>query len=383
MAIDGGQDTAGAVRLNLNAQNNRIVQFKEPILVPPFNPYAKVTSGLPGYMPWKHMSPVIPNIDRLELDMQFTADTLPASLFHYRYAREAGNGNLEEVRLNTAAAAFEAHLLLYWYEVPNRITIPRSVTLQTWNMREFIDPVNSGAAVASGAIVSVAGSLLQLRSVPTLIVMHARRNNDDNVNYRARSITADDDFQGTNQTLTAGINSLDAFMEIVDLTVTLGDRPNVISPRFTARELYQLTLKNSKYLGFSLSYEDWVGRVVQTHTQNVVDGTVILQQSKAFIALQPKDIAEKVSSGVFFPTSLQFIITFRARNGAFHVPSGAPQVYRMFTHVYIGKHWLTVEPDRAQYQEQNIPLESALRASVPSLVSSGGAGGGDAYTSKF
>ena len=385
MSVDGGIDTGGAMNLNLAGLNNRTVSVQEPLLCPPFNPFGKVTSGLPGYLPWKWMSPVIPNIDRLEIDLQFSPDTLSPGALYYRYSEDAA---IREISINTAN--FQAHLLLYWYEIPSTMSIPRQIRLQTWNMREFIDAV-PGSPLADGTVVQVTGNLLQLRSVPTLITIHARKDNDNAVGYRARNMFRDDDAAGTGATVNDGINSLDSFMEIVDLTVILGDRPNVISPTFTSRELYQLTLKNSKYDGFSLSYADWVGRVVQG---TVLTGGVtptaanIIQQSKAFIALQPKDIAEKVSSGVFFPTSLQFVVRLRARSDANGLNTGVAKGYRMFTHVYVGKHWLEIEPDRAQYQEQNIPLESALRASKPSLVSDTSIGSlrnlsDSAYTSKF
>ena len=395
MSIDDG---TGLVRQNLNAQNNRTVSHQEPLLCPPFNPFSKVTSGLPGYMPWKWMSPVIPNIDRLEIDVQFAPDTLAAGVFHYRVSHPDGGG---KKRLVIPTDTFGANLLLYWYEIPSTMSIPRQIRLQTWNMREFIDQVDAGTALAAGQIRTVTGNLLQLRSVPTLITLHARRDNDNATTYQARSFFDETKLDGTGATiLPGGVDSLDNFMEVVSLTVILGDRPNVISPTFTSRELYQLTLKNSKYFGFSLPYNDWRGPLAEHITGGggvagdggianaATDGQLQVCQSKGFIALQPKDIAEKVSSGVFFPTSLQFVVTYRARAGAYGEDPAANLSYRMYTHVYIGKHWLEIEPDRAQYQEQNIPLESALRASKPSLVSDTSIGSlrnlsDSAYTSKF
>ena len=385
----GGAITAGVGVANLAATNAVTYSYQEPLVCPPFNPFAKVTSGLPYYMPWTWMSPVIPNIDRLEVDIQF--NRLDAGIFNYRYAHATGNV-LQSVRVNDTDAGFRADLLLYWYEIPSTISLPRNVKLQTWNMREFTDSIGD---VANGVVTQeITGQLLQLRSVPTLITVHARRDNDVAAYIsQASNSTSSLAIPGANANVSA--SSLDNFMEIVSFQVVLGDRPNVISATFTPQELYRLTLKNSKYMGFSLSFDDWVGRVVPKRIAPTNDspglpeatGQQQIQQSKAFVALQPKDIAEKISSGVFFPTSLQFRVTYRARSGAYG-QAGNDLSYRMFTHVYTGKHWLEIEPDRAQYQEQNIPFEAARRAGVPSLVSDSSLGSvrdlaDSAYTSRF
>lgn len=381
MQVLDGVDKGGVLSLNLQADApavDAVISHQEPLLCPPFNPYGKVKNGLPEYLPWKHMSPVIPNIDRLEIDIQFNPTKLAAAIFHYRYANTGADTARRAIALNSGPSQLEAHLLCYWYEIPSTMNIPRSITIQTWNMREFQDTVG---AVNNGAMIDITGNLLQLRSVPTFIVLHARRDQDAGT-YQPICWTSDSNRDGNDATVAGGNDSLDNFMEIINLQVILGDRPNVISASFTSRELYQLTLKNSKIDGFSLSYADWLGRMCPRTVANVPAAAVVIQQSKCFVVLQPKDLAEKISPGVVFPTSLQFVLKLRARHGAFG-QTGGNRTYRLFTHVFIGKHWLQIETDRAQFQEQNILLESALRASKPSLVSSSGQLADSAYTSRF
>ncbi len=55
-------DDAGAPAI----ANNSIVIVTEPLISPPFDCYSKVDKAkMPDWSPWKWMSPVIPNIDRL------------------------------------------------------------------------------------------------------------------------------------------------------------------------------------------------------------------------------------------------------------------------------------------------------------------------------
>lgn len=369
------------------------ISHQEPLIVPPFNPYAKVARDIPGYLPWGKMSAVIPNIDRLEIDIQFNPSNITAGAMFYRYAHADTNNEVKNLIFTDLAA----DLLLYWYEVPTDMSIPRSVDLQTWNLREFQSPVTGGTVVVgtrpANAILT---DLLQLRSAPSFIILHAQRRHDE-ATYRCRSMQADDDYLGTGAAGSASLvgapannanHSLDPFMEIVDLNIVLGDRPNVVSTQFTQRELYYLTLKNCKLGGFSLPFDQWAGPYCQNIRmagQAVDDGALPSggyehQQSKCFIVLQPKDIAEKISSGIFFPTSLQFTVNVRAKDGACGLRGGV-HLYDLFTHVVVAKHMLRLEPDRAQYQEQSMTLDAAEAALKPGIVGTGGAVTGGALAS--
>ena len=392
--------------------NNRRVHHLEPLIVPPFNPFAKVAGNdMPGYLPWGHMSPIIPNIDRIEIDIQFDQARIAAGTMYYRYAGAVANGN--EVKLmafNSDVNSFQAHLLLYWYEVPTDMSIPRSVDLQTWNLREFQTPINT---VNNNVIrTNVTTDLLQLRSVPSYIIIHARRKQDVSA-YVCASVSSDSNFRGLTAAGGSTANgigqaipnhSIDTFLQIQSLSVILGDRPNVISTQFTQRELYYLTLKNCKSQDFSLSFGQWLGPMaLHTFAVGVSENVAAIlaidssagvfpsqinnangipdvatdmrfQHSKSFVVLQPKDIAEKISPGVFFPTSLQFLINFIAKDGVSGF-EGANLAYDVFVHVVVAKHMLRLEPDRAQYQEQSMTLDAAESALKPGIVGGALTGG--------
>lgn len=352
----------------LNAANSLVISHQEPLIVAPFNPFA-VVKGVPSYLPFGNMSPVIPNIDRIEVDIQFNSDKLAAGTMFYRYAHA---DTVNEVK-RLVVTNLDANLLLYWYELPYQMSIPRSVDLQTYNLREFQSPAVTNTNGVIGLRQSVT-DLIQLRSVPTFIVLHARRDQNA-ASYLCESLSSDDNYFGDDSkgsTNDAGLpidhpnNSIDTMLEIVQLEVILGNRPNVISASFSQRELYQLTLKNCCE-GFSVDYVDWRGAYAPNTILTANDGTVgpkptglyTAQSPKCFICLRPKDIAEKVSDGVFFPTSLQFIVHARAKEGAAGMTGGDVQQYVLYTHVVVGKHFLRLEPDRAQYQEQSFTIDQA------------------------
>ena len=97
-----------------NVQTGGTIVVTESIISPPFDCYSKVDkSKMPGWSPWKWMSPVIPNVDRLEIDIQFTK--LDASLMYYFYGR--GNAELSPPAMVIAPNGVAANLLLYWAEV--------------------------------------------------------------------------------------------------------------------------------------------------------------------------------------------------------------------------------------------------------------------------
>ncbi len=364
--------------------------IQEPLIIPPFNPFAKLKNGMPGYMWFKDMSPVIPNIDRLQLDIQFT--NLSAGVLYPRCMQAVTSTN-EFKRL--AITTLAADLKLYWYEVPVNMSIPRSVDLQTWNVREFQTSVTVTAD--EGAFPRITSDLIQLNSTPTLIMIHIERDKD-NALYIARAPAKADDLGvlsldgavdvdalvtgdpgmsvGNASVVNAGNHSWDSFGEITDLEILLGDRPNVISTNFTQRELYYLTQKNSK-TPFPYDFDDWRSHVRPTMdaSSRQLPGTAYNSYaSKSIVCLRPKDLAEKISDGVFAPNSFQVRVNGRARDGTHGYSTGASQTYRMYVHLFFGKHFLRIESDKAQFQEQSIPLDVARRLTNPILESQGVSG---------
>ncbi len=361
---------AGAI--NLNGLNNLQINCMEPIFSPPFNPFAKLKEGMPEYCWFKHMSPVIPSVSRLEINCQF--QNISQAVLHARYLRTGANA-LKRLTISALAA----DLILYWYNPPSKMVMPRQVQLQSWNVREFITPITGLGAqgiVDNGLVVtSVETDLLQLHNVPSLIVIHAEVDKDS-TSYSSRALHVDDNQAGNVVTLSANSNSMDSYMEITNFEVILGDRPQVISRSFTQDELYYLTIKNSKINDFPYSFDSWRGRVIP---ESVAAGTAYTQMSKMFIALRPKDLSEKFGPGVRFPTSLQFKMDVTARDGYGNLGAlnaanngGGNKRYKLYIHVYSGKHFLNLTSDSGQYQEQQISAEKALQQQDLVVDSSGG-----------
>lgn len=352
---------------------------QEPLIVPPFNPFAKLKAGMPDYMWFKHMSNVIPNIDRLELDIQF--QNLTPSVLYPRFVNPTANTTEDKLLSITNLAA---DLKLYWYELPVNMSLPPQIDLQTWSVREFQSSI---AQVANGtAFARVTSDLIQLNSTPTLIQIAIQRDKDDalyNGTFAARSETFGSDaipYVVTNPSVAnGGNNSWDSYGEITNVEILLGDRPNVISTNFTKRELYYLTQKNSK-LPYPYDYENWTSHhryVGDSNGRPNVGTDQVVQASKCVILLRPKDIAEKISDGVFAPNSFQIRVNGIARDGT-HAYGGNTQNYRLYIHLYYGKHFLRQSPDRSQYQEQSIPLDVARQLTNPVLQSQGVTGDGGA-----
>ena len=146
-----GADSSAAHKLFFNddadptvVQNNSIIKVTEPIISPPFDCFSKVSKhNMPDWSPWKWMSPVIPNVDRLEIDMQFTK--LDASLYFYYYGRGAIANR--PPALNILPNGVSANLLLYWTEVPVSTSIPRSIDLNVlglWHVKMLLKYLVAG-----------------------------------------------------------------------------------------------------------------------------------------------------------------------------------------------------------------------------------------------
>lgn len=346
--------------------------YQEPLIVPPFNPFAKVKKDMPDYMWFKSMSDMIPNIDRLEIDIQFQ-NISAGVLFPFFIQAPA---NFEDKFLNITA--LEADLKLYWYEMPVNMSIPQSIDVNTWNVREFqksIASTASGAAIDDTGLIS---DLIQLNSVPSLIMVSIKRNQDQAATYLSRAMTVSDDFTPTNLDVGNGpVHSWDSYAEIKGLEIVLGNRPNVISSTFSQRELYYLTQKNSK-VPYPYDFTSWTSKreipVTAAELPNVAAAEWTDYSPKCMVLLRPKDISEQLSDGVFAPNSLQIKVTSAiARDGVCGIPGGA-QEYKMYIHLFFGKHFLRIEKDKAQFQEQSLPLSEALRLTNPVLQQQGVSG---------
>lgn len=367
-------DDGGAPALS----NNTVIKVTEPLISPPFDCYSKVDkASMPDWSPWKWMSKVIPNVDRLTIDIQLTK--LDASMMFYYYGR--GSANTRPPALNILPGGVAANLILYWAEVPSSTTIPRSLDLQTWNVREFQDVTNNGAVSVNLTSRDDRSSLIQLNSVPSLILTHLERDKD-NTDYQPVAYTSQRNAIGAapqNVRVGGAIHSWDNYGEINTITYLLGDRPNVISATFSQRELYDLTQKNSK--NFPYRFDDWRGRKRPVTNAGAFQSGTDARQSvevniaawqdypcKCMVAVTGADIANKTSTGVFSSNSLQIVVNWRPHSGYAGGTAGN-NVYQLYNHLLFGAEFLRIEPDKSQFQSQSLDEGTARRLTDPPLGS--------------
>lgn len=335
---------------SLNGTNSHQINCLEPVIAPPFNPFLKLKDGMPDYCWFKHMSPMIPHVSNLEISINFQNINPSTILSRYIRIGAAGQAGLT---ISTLAA----DLILWWYAPPPTMTIPRQVAINSWNVREFVKDI--GAVNNNTAQDGLSTELIQLHAVPSLIVIHAEVDKDSD-SYTNASMKGDTDQAGGGAINSANANALDSYCEITNFQVILGDRPQVISTTFTQEELYYLTVKNSKVDDFPYEFQQWKGSVL---INPVAAAGTINRLGKMFIALRPKDLSEKFGAGVKFPTSLQFSMSVTPRDGLAGL-GGGNKSYKLYTHVYSGKHFLSLTPDSGQYQEQQIDISSLAQSQL-------------------
>ena len=395
-----GQPSAGVVldhammenynNLNLKVlravnQNNYVpavvrstVKILENLICPPFDCYAEINKfDQPYWSPWKYMSQSIPNIQSLEIDIQMIK--LAASSIFYQYSKNAAGagGPTSGIEIDTASPnQIRADLLLYWSEQNPQAEIPRSVDLQTYQIREFQKDIAGPNGIK---ITNQISDLIQLQSVPSCIIVHVEKNKDD-PRYACTAQTSDDDQTGGNPGVTGtGHHSWDSFAEINSLTVVLGSKPNVISTNFSQEELYRLTEKNCRALPYS--FTDHQGRLNPNVAGNelVVDAAYKNYATKSMIVLTPQDLAEKTSTGVFSSNSIQVTIDTTPRDG-FAGYDGGDQSWKFYVHLIYSKELLRIEPDKASFVTQNVDENVArkLTSQAPRDMSGSGlrVGGG-------
>ena len=372
---------AGTTNLNatafFNALNNPVISVLENLLCPPFDCYANCDkTKMPYWSPWRYMSQSIPNIQSLEIDIQMIK--LAPSVLFPQYAQNQVNANVAGYDIPTVAA----DLLLYWSEQNPQAEIPRSVDLQTYQIREFQKNLGTRNYVE----VTEVCDLIQLQSVPSAIIVHIERNKDSDF-YRCAALGGDDDGACTaNYFNNSGNHSFDSYAEIINLEIVLGSKPNVISTNFTQEELYRLTLKNTKQLPYN--FTDWKGRKnpkVSNVGHNVLTSGFRDYASKCMVVLTPQDLAEKTSTGVFSSNSIQIRVRILPHDGFAGWPNSGVaaavnQQWVIYNHLIFSKEFLRIEPDKAQFVSQNVDENVArkLTSQAPRDMSGSGlrVGGG-------
>ncbi len=367
------------VKNNANAvpaNQNGVYVHREPVICPPWNPFGKVKTQMPDYCWFKHMSPVIGNVSRLELDIQM--QNFSQALFYYRHAEHAANA--DRIGQLSVADITQAALTLYWYRMPDKTVVPRQLVYQTWSVREFVTTIDTGAVVNNDAntATTVQSDLIQLHSIPTLIVISAQRNRDDATAgqaYVQRSVLARDTGADQNRlSNNPSNNALDNYMEIESIEIEMGDKTGIIDTATRQEELYYITKRNSIIKDFPYDFEHWRGRkapVLDAIAQGAQDqnsvagassGQVANYCSRCFLAFRPKDLGIGMSDGV--QHNITFKITRANLRARSNIPSqqaagaGFNHSYRFYVHVFYGKHTLELSSESGRYSEQRFSLDS-------------------------
>ncbi len=364
---------------NGDVPNDGILIVTEPLISPPFDCYSEIDkTRMADWSPWKWMGKSIPNVDRLEIDIQFTK--LDASLFYYFYGKSQ---DANPPALNILPNGVAANLLLHWVTVPVSTNIPRTFDVPVYNIREFQDVTNGGAASANLAPRTDRSSLIQLQSVFSILITSLQRDKDqpDYLPVACCSQTNLDGVAISNARTGGAIHNWDNYGEINTITYLLGDRPNVISATFSQREIYNITMKNCKE--YPYTFDDWRGRKRPEYAGGAFQSGTEAKQGiedfleswadypcKGFVAVTGADLANKTSSGVFSSNSIQVVVNWRPHSG-FAGSEPGNNVYQLYNHLIFGKEFMRIESDKAQFQSMSLDESTARRLTDPPLGSLG------------
>jgi hypothetical protein len=347
----------------LNGQSTFTINCLEPLIVPPFNPYALIKDELNPDSWFKKMSYVVPNVSTVSIEINFQG--IEGCLLPRFMAGVAGG----QGRFRITALA--ADLVLWWYDLPLQMSMPKKISLQSWKLREF--PSAVGTINNEASVDGIQSQSIQLDQMPGMIIIHAEVDKDSATSYLPYNwLTSDDDVANTNPR-TATIHGIDSFPEIYNLQVVVGDVPEVISTNFTQEELYELTLKNSVRKDFCYAFSKWRGQKVGA--LGAVN-TFISFSGKCFVALKPQDIAAKFPSGIQWPTTMQFTMSLKAHDGLNGITGNSRNAsYKLYVHTIQDKHYLELTPDSGVFKNQALPPEVLLpQAIAQGAVSAEGQG---------
>ena len=341
---------------------NKTIRVVEPILYPPWNPFGKVKKEMPDYCWFKHMSPSIANVSRLQLNLQLS--NFAASMMFYRMAVT----NDDIMGFLSVPSITTANLLLYWYKPPEKMEIPRQIVYQTWSVREFVRSVNNGAIVPNYTQnIDTVSDLIQLHSIPTLIVMSAKRDQDSTTAgtvYKCTSLAAYDETQPENRSSgDPSNNSMDTYMSIEEIEIQMADKSQLINTTIKPIQLYDMTLKNSIWKDFPYEFREWYGKISTVpDSDRLVLGSndlVTNYPARCFLAFRPKDLGIGLSDGVAGSITLKVTSMKLRAHSTFPGTNPILNFKYIFTvHVFYGKHTLTLTPDSGKFEEQQLAFQT-------------------------
>ncbi len=260
------------------ANNNGIgayskdITWYEPLTCSPFNPCLLLPkSELPKCSPFRRLSPMIPYIDHLQVELKYSK---PECAFDYvRHSTHS----VQPSTILKCTSIQNAVLHLWWYRSPDIMSIPPSIDIPMW---QVISSSKSTVTPAAGAPINVNINNFRFSSVPDLVLI-TYNVDKSSANYNGRSWDC--------AAATVGSNRDESF-KLSQLRVAVGGHVNIIDATLDWNDLYNLTVKNSRYCDFPY------------------DKFQMSEYGYGFVALTPTDIAsefpESVNSGSFMDVTL-------------------------------------------------------------------------------
>lgn len=274
--------------------------FLEPIIIPPFNPFylCSYDKSIPKDLWFKKMSKAIPYVNKINYNITF--NKLIPSLLFYRFGYHTSAGQVAKITLDSVVSA---DLLLYWYKMPDKIEIPQSVPLQSWDQDSYKTNIGQLNIFDDGEISS---AQFKLSYIPDYLFIYIKRTKDDNYICQSPICRANNDYVVSTETEK---NSLDPYLDITSIRIQFGDKYNIINNNFTKEELYQLTMKNINNRDYIYDYSKFIGNYsffpFELNRAAINNNPPLVQKSdelsgnlsKSIIVLRPYDLGIKNNVG--------------------------------------------------------------------------------------
>ncbi len=223
--------------------------YSEPVNIGCFNFLDDKKKEIYDKSWYKNMSSLIPYIKQVALDISL--NDLAANTLIYLYSRRViGIAPQPRASRLTAVSIVSAELVVEWVRPRTEmlLSLPPSIDIQSFfiDHREFV--MNNGDDIAYQTNSTIDIQNLIIHQVPSYMIFYATVNKDS-PNYECVSISSSRDIGGVDLLVTSDLDSAETNLQLVDNTFALrlnsmgGD--SVIDTRYSNRELYEITLKNS------------------------------------------------------------------------------------------------------------------------------------------
>ena len=241
-----------------NGTPNMTLRFTEPLSFGCFNHLEQFDESEIHKKSWYlKMSKLIPYIERLKLDINFSKIAANTLIYTYGLSTNIGNDTnclIEEVEIKSA------ELVLNWVRPrPEKImSLPKTIKIQSWNFDHKKFDIRNNQTLGVDVILQESTGQVnendQIHQIPSYILFFGMVDKDSD-EYQCFAINTDSDNDGRDQSISNGVNSVEAGMRpfdapedtslngVVIRTNTLGG-DSVIDHNYNLEELYRITLTN-------------------------------------------------------------------------------------------------------------------------------------------